>query len=85
MKELLAKLDVQSFVIDLEHPIESAPELSHFTFKLQDPSTLIVAIDKQQTMNNLFTELNKLNISVKSMRNESNRLEELFMNVIKDE
>ena len=79
MKELLAKLDVQSFVIDLEHPIESAPELSHFTFKLQDPSTLIVAIDKQQTMNNLFTELNKLNISVKSMRNESNRLEELFM------
>ena len=85
MKELLAKLDVQSFVIDLEHPIESAPELSHFTFKLQDPSTLIVAIDKQQTMNNLFTELNKLNISVKSLRNESNRLEELFMNVIKDE
>ena len=85
MKELLAKLDVQSFVKDLEHPIESAPELSHFTFKLQDPSTLIVAIDKQQTMNNLFTELNKLNISVKSMRNESNRLEELFMNVIKDE
>ena len=85
MKELLAKLDVQSFVIDLEHPIESAPELSHFTFKLQDPSTLVVAIDKQQTMNNLFTELNKLNISVKSMRNESNRLEELFMNVIKDE
>ena len=85
MKELLAKLDVQSFVIDLERPIESAPELSHFTFKLQDPSTLIVAIDKQQTMNNLFTELNKLNISVKSMRNESNRLEELFMNVIKDE
>ena len=85
MKELLAKLDVQSFVIDLEHPIESAPELSHFTFKLQDPSTLIVAIDKQQTMNNLFTELNKLNISVKSMRNESNRLEELFMNVIKDD
>ena len=85
MKELLAKLDVQSFVIDLEYPIESAPELSHFTFKLQDPSTLIVAIDKQQTMNNLFTELNKLNISVKSMRNESNRLEELFMNVIKDD
>ncbi len=85
MKELLAKLDVQSFVIDLEHPIDSVPELSHFTFKLQDPSTLIVAIDKQQTMNNLFTELNKLNISVKSMRNESNRLEELFMNVIKDE
>ena len=85
MKELLAKLDVQSFVIDLEHPIDSAPELSHFTFKLQDPSTLTVAIDKQQTINNLFTELNKLNISVKSMRNESNRLEELFMNVIKDE
>lgn len=85
MKELLAKLDVQSFVIDLERPIKSAPELSNFTFKLQDPSTLIVAIDKQQTMNNLFTELNKLNISVKSMRNESNRLEELFMNVIKDE
>ena len=44
MKELLAKLDVQSFVIDLERPIESAPELSNFTFKLQDPSTLILSL-----------------------------------------
>ena len=45
--------------------------------------TLITAISKDKSINSLFDELNNLNIKVKSMRNESNRLEELFIDMIK--
>ena len=43
----------------------------------------MTAINKDSSINKLFDELNKLNIKVKSMRNESNRLEELFIELIK--
>ena len=50
---------------------------------MEDPLTLIAAVNKEKSINNLFDELNKLNIKVKSMRNESNRLEELFIEMVK--
>jgi len=83
MQELLRKLDVQGFVLDLEHPLEEAPSIDGFPLKLKDSLTLITAINKDKSINNLFDELNNHNIKVKSMRNESNRLEELFIDMIK--
>ena len=83
MKELLSKLDVQSFVLDLNQPLNNLPIISGYTMTLSDPSTLIVAIEKNKSINEFFTELSKIGISVKSMRNESNRLEELFMEIVK--
>ena len=83
MQELLRKLDVQGFVLDLEHPLEEAPSIDGFPLKLKDSLTLVTAINKDKSINNLFDELNNHNIKVKSMRNESNRLEELFIDMIK--
>ena len=83
MQELLRKLDVQGFVLDLEHPLKEAPSIDGFPLKLKDSLTLITAINKDKSINNLFDELNNHNIKVKSMRNESNRLEELFIDMIK--
>ena len=83
MKELLSKLDVQGFVLDLEEPLEMAPAIDNYSLRLDDPLTLVTAINKNSSINKLFDELNKLNIKVKSMRNESNRLEELFIEMIK--
>ena len=83
MQELLRKLDVQGFVLDLEDPLEAAPSIDGFPLKLKDSSTLVTAINKDKSINNLFDELNNHNIKVKSMRNESNRLEELFIDMIK--
>ena len=83
MKELLSKLDVQSFILDLNYPQSSLPSLAGYTMTLSDPSTLIVAIEKDKSINEFFGELSKIGISVKSMRNESNRLEELFMEIVK--
>ena len=83
MKELLSKLDVQSFVLDLNQPLNNSPSISGYAMTLSDPSTLVVAIEKDKSINEFFTELSKIGISVKSMRNESNRLEELFMEIVK--
>ena len=83
MQELLRKLDVQGFVLDLEHPLEEVPSIDVFPLKLKDSLTLVTAINKDKSINNLFDELNNHNIKVKSMRNESNRLEELFIDMIK--
>ena len=84
MKDLLRKLDVQGFVLDLEEPLDNEPTIEGYNLRLDDPLTLVTAINKDKSINNLFDELNKIGIKVKSMRNESNRLEELFIETIKN-
>ena len=83
MKDLLGRLNVQGFVFDLEEPLDSIPKIDGYPLKLLDNSTLVAAIDKSNSINDLFDEFTKLNIKVKSMRNEANRLEELFINMVK--
>ena len=83
MKDLLRKLDVQGFVLDLEEPLDKEPVVDGFDLKVEDPLTLITAVNKDKSINSLFDQLNKLGIKVKSMRNQSNRLEELFIEMIK--
>ena len=83
MKDLLSRLDVQGFVLDLEKPLETEPKIEGFELRLEDSSTLVTAVNKNTSINSLFNELNKIGIKVKSMRNESNRLEELFIEMVK--
>ena len=83
MKDLLRKLDVQGFVLDLEEPLDKEPVVDGFDLKVEDPLTLVTAVNKDKSINSLFDQLNKLGIKVKSMRNQSNRLEELFIEMIK--
>jgi ABC-2 type transport system ATP-binding protein len=83
MRDLLRKLDVQGFVLDLENPLDQLPNIDGFEIRLEDPYTLVTAVDKSKSINDLFGQLNTLGINVKSMRNESNRLEELFIEMVK--
>ena len=83
MKDLLSRLDVQGFVLDLEEDLVAEPKIDGYSLKLEDSLTLVAAINKDKSINNLFDELNKLGIKVKSLRNESNRLEELFIEMVK--
>ena len=82
MKDLLGTLNVQGFVFDLVEPLEEAPFIEGFPLKLEDPLTLVAAVNKDRSINALFSEFSKLNIKIKSMRNESNRLEELFIEMV---
>jgi ABC-2 type transport system ATP-binding protein len=83
MKDLLGSLNVQGFVFDLEETLTQAPSIDGFPLKLEDPLTLIAAVNKERSINALFSELSNLGIKVKSMRNEANRLEELFIEMVK--
>ena len=83
IKNLLSRLDVQGFVLDVDQPLEAAPIIDSFTLTLEDANTINVAISKGQSINELFVKLSELNIQVNSMRNESNRLEEMFIEMVK--
>ena len=83
MKDLLGSLNVQGFVFDLDSPLSEVPEIEGFPLKLEDPLTLIAAVNKDRSINALFEKLSEKGIKVKSMRNEANRLEELFIEMVK--
>jgi ABC-2 type transport system ATP-binding protein len=82
MKDLLGSLNVQGFVFDLDSPLSEAPEIEGFPLKLEDPLTLVAAVNKDRSINALFEKLTEKGIKVKSMRNEANRLEELFIEMV---
>ncbi len=79
MKTLLAQLHIETFILDLKESINKVPVVAGYNITLLDPSTLSVEINKTQTINEVFDELSRLNLHVTSMRNKSNRLEELFV------
>ena len=83
MKSLLSRLDIQGFILDINKPLNQAPLIPNFPIELNDSSTLSVAIKKDQSINELFQQLSEQGIQVNSMRNKSNRLEEMFIEMVK--
>ncbi len=82
VKSLIAKLDVETFVLDLRNPLQQAPEIEGYAIRRRDATTLEVDIPKIRAVNSLFLALEKQNIKVLSLRNKANRLEELFLRMI---
>ncbi|MDP1574583.1 MAG: ABC transporter ATP-binding protein [Coxiellaceae bacterium] len=79
-KQLLNLLGVETFILDLQKPLLHAlPELSYCEIKQKDEVTLEVICEKTMSLNTLFAFLDAHNVIVSSMRNEVNRLEELFL------
>ncbi|WP_305464608.1 ABC transporter ATP-binding protein [Photobacterium leiognathi] len=81
MKELLGKLELETFILDIE-PQTQAPQLTGMNSQLVDSTTLEVELKKGESLNPVFTQLSEQGIAVKSMRNKSNRLEELFVTLV---
>lgn len=82
MTSLLARLHVDHFVLDLAKPLSAAPEIEGFQIELAEEKVLSVAVPKECGLNRLFLELSKNNIDVISLKNKSNRLEQLFMDLV---
>lgn len=83
VKALLKTLSSETFVLDLDRSLESV-ELDGYEMNLVgDGSSIEVAVMKGQNLNDVFNYLSQLNVKVVSMRNKSNRLEELFVKLIK--
>lgn len=81
MKQLLGKLESETFIFDLgaKSPL---PKLEGYGYRLIDTSTLEVDVKREQGLNSLFSQLNVQGIQVLSMRNKANRLEELFVALV---
>lgn len=79
IKSLLNKLDFEYLVLDLKEPLKEAPSLGSYDVTWVDEFTLDVAIPKNQSINELFEHLSKKKIEVVSLRNRTNRLEEMFL------
>ena len=84
MSTVLRKLQREVFVLSLGEPLSEVPELPGFETQLNDPCELEVAVDSGHDLNGLFAMLSERNISVVSLRNKANRLEELFMGVVEN-
>lgn len=82
MSSLLARLHVDYFVLDLADPIDAVPEIPGYSVVLEEDRLLNVGVPKEKGINQLFQELSKRNIQVLSLKNKSNRLEQLFIDLI---
>ncbi|KID55017.1 ABC transporter [Pseudoalteromonas luteoviolacea] len=81
IKALLAKLDKETFILDLQAPIKPV-SLSGYQFTWIDDHTLEVEVEKSQGLNGVFAQLSEQGNTVLSMRNKANRLEELFVGLL---
>lgn len=82
MKRLLATLDVETFVLDLAAPAGTLPQVEGVRLHGVDPFTLEAEMARQHDLNSLFAALSAAGITVRSMRNKANRLEELFVRLV---
>ena len=81
IKALLAKLDKETFVLDLQSPVNPVT-LEGYEFIMTDDHTLEVEVAKSQGLNEVFSQLSAQGNTVLSMRNKANRLEELFVSLL---
>ncbi len=79
MKSLIQQLHVQTLVLDIAAPLDDAPKLEGIKCRQLDKTTLEIELNITQTINVLFAALNKAGITVVSLRQKINRLEELFV------
>ncbi|MGC9401985.1 ABC transporter ATP-binding protein [Vibrio genomosp. F10] len=84
MKALLNQLQVETFILDLEG-VTALDPLSGVNSQRLDNGSLEIELDKSQGLNHVFSQLTEQGITVLSMRNKANRLEELFVNIVKDQ
>ncbi|MEA3413597.1 MAG: ABC transporter ATP-binding protein [Pseudomonadota bacterium] len=79
MRDLLARLHEETFVLYLREPLDQLPELGGHDVRLLDNHTLEAAVHRDAKLNELFADLTHAGIEVLSMKNKANRLEEFFM------
>ena len=86
MRALLAKLDVEGFVLDTEGELPvPLPLIEGASLLATDDHTLELDMPRAMDLNRVFAALNEAGIRVRSMRTKSNRLEELFVRLTGDE
>jgi ABC-2 type transport system ATP-binding protein len=80
MKTLLAKLDIEGFLLDIDGELPpTLPTIEGTALFAADVHTLDLEMPRAMDLNRVFGVLGEAGIRVRSMRTKSNRLEELFV------
>lgn len=82
MQSLLRQLDVNTFLLETKNHLKKLPLIKGVKIKKKDSYKLLVSIKKGTKLNEIFKIFDKNKIEIVSMRNKSNRLEEMFLNLI---
>lgn len=82
LNALLTTLHHQTYVFNTEKPIEHLPAMEPFETTLIDTHTFELRVDKQWSLNEVFYVLTQHNLRISSMRNKTNRLETLYLDLI---
>jgi ABC-2 type transport system ATP-binding protein len=83
MSELLRRLHTQTFVLDVRNELSDIEQIPGFVVQLVDSTTLEVSVTRDSGLNPLFAALNERGIEVLSLRNKQNRLEQLFIDMVR--
>ena len=81
MDELLQKLENQVFTIETNDSLPKNLKIDGFDLTIEDEKKFSVIIPKDVSMNSLFENNSFKQIEVTNIRNQTNRLEELFINL----
>jgi ABC-2 type transport system ATP-binding protein len=84
MKNVIGKLQVETFVLTLKEPVSAAPALAAYPTRLRNEHEIEVDVMKGQGLNDVFAQLSAQSLHVASMRTKTNRLEELFIRLVQD-
>lgn len=79
MKDLISRLDIETFILDVDKVPKEFPSIKSVEFRTRDDSSIEIDVAKEVAINQVFDWLSQQNIQVMSMRNKANRLEELFV------
>ena len=82
MKALLKELNRETFVLDIREELQVCPVVADYPITLVENHSIEVEVLKSQSINRLFASLSEQDIHVISMRNKTNRLEELFFDMV---
>jgi ABC-2 type transport system ATP-binding protein len=85
MKNVIGKLQLESFVLSLQEPIQQPPPLDGYAVRLRNEHEIEVDVAKGQGLNRVFEALSAQSLHVASMRTKTNRLEELFIRLVEDQ
>ncbi len=81
MEHLLKKLENQVFTIETTQSIPDNLEIDGFNLTVEDNNKFSVIIPKDVSMNRLFENDSFKQLEVTNIKNQTNRLEELFLNL----
>jgi ABC-2 type transport system ATP-binding protein len=84
MKHLLQEFHHQTFVLNCDKPIDNIPDIKALQLSLIDDTSIEVRVERAMSLNHMFSLLSDKGITIHSMRNKTNRLEELFLDIIKN-